>query len=407
VAVPLFVNLGSGKDSDNLSKKMANLLTEDLNLAGYLEVLDRTVYLEDPSVAVIKPGEFDFDPWRLIHAVYLYKVGYDISGSRIKLTCRMYDVARNELVLGFEVSEKYTDWRKAVHRFSNEVAFSLTGTEGIFGTRIAYTSGPPLKQEIHAIDLDGSNKSRLTNLDALSMSPDWSPDARKIVFASQTDTVASLKIVDVKTKKVTTLGEWDGIVLAPKFSPSGSRIAVVLSKDGNAELYTISPNGGTPKRLTIAYGIEMFPEWSPDGKQMLFISDRAGGPQVYRMNADGSQVNRITFVGSYNQSPAWSPSNEWIAYSGREAGTFDLLLTKPDGMGDVLKLTDGMGGRNEYPNFSPDGRHLAYSSTRNSKAFAVFITNVDRSYTKRLTSGTGNDKSPSWSPRLLRSPRNH
>lgn len=409
VAVPLFVNLGSARDVDNLSRKMADLLTDDLNLTGYLEVLDRTVYLEDPTTAGIKIGEFDFDPWRLIHAVYLFKVGFDISGSKIKLTCRMYDVASQSLLMGYEVTEKYGNWRKAVHRFANEVAYSLTGTEGIFGTRITYTSGPPMKQEIHVIDLDGSHHQQLTNLGALAMSPDWSPDARKIVFAAQEEARAALYIVDVRTRKVKMIGTWDGIVLAPKFSPSGSRIAVVLSKDGNAEIYTISPEGGTPKRLTVSWGIEMFPEWSPDGKQLLFISDRAGGPQVYRMNADGSEVERVTFIGSYNQSPAWSPNNEWIAYAGREAGTFDLLLTRPDGMGDVIKLTDGMGGRNEYPNFSPDGRHLVYSSTRGNpnRSFAVFVTNVDGSFTKRLTSGSGNDKSPSWSPRLLKSTRNH
>ena len=407
VAVPLFFNLGDTPDSNNLSRKMADLLTDDLNLTGYLEVLDRTVYLEDPRSTGIKIGQFDFESWKLIHAVYLFKVGFSMSGSKVKLTCRMYDVASQSLLLGYEVSDSQKNWRRAVHRFANEVAYSLTGTEGIFGTRIAYTSGPPLKQEIHVVDLDGHNKTRLTNLNALSMSPDWSPDGRTIVFAVQKEYRAAVYIVDVKTRAAKEIGTWDGVVLAPKFSPSGSRIAIVLSKDGNSEIYTISPQGGTPKRLTVSWGIEMFPEWSPNGKQMIFVSDRAGGPQIYRMNADGTGVERITYIGSYNQSPAWSPTGEWIAYAGRESGTFDLLLTRVDGMGDVIKLTDGMGGRNEYPNFSPDGRHIIYSSTRGAKGFGLFITNVDGSFTKRLTSGNGNDKSPSWSPRLLKSTRNH
>lgn len=406
VAVPLFVNLGSGKDSDNLSRKMADLLTDDLNLTGYLEVLERAVYLEDPSTSGIKMGEFDFDAWRLIHSVYLFKVGFDITGSRIKLTCRMYDVSSQSLLMGFEVTDKYENWRKAVHKFSNEVVYSLTGVEGIFGTKIAYTSGPALKQEIYSIDLDGANQTRMTNMGIMCMSPDWSPDGRKIVFVGQGDEGGACYLLDVQTRNVKKLGEWDGVVLTPKFSPSGSRISLSLSKDGNAEIYTISPEGGTPKRLTVSWAIEMFPEWSPDGRQMAFVSDRAGGPQIYKMNADGSEVSRLTFVGTYNQAPAWSPTNEWIAYAGRESGTFDLLLTRPDAMGDVIKLTDGMGGRNEYPNFSPDGRHIAYSSTRGGKGFGIFITNVDGSYTKRLTSGTGNDKSPSWSPRLLKSTRN-
>ena len=407
VAVPLFVNIGKGSDVDNFSRKMADLLTDDLNLTGYLEVLDRTVYLEDPGSTGIKIGQFDFEPWKLIHSVYLFKVGFEITGSKVRLSCRMYDVSSKSLLLGFEVTEPYKDWRKAVHRFANEVVYSLTGTEGVFGSRIAYTSGPTLTQQINVIELDGSQKTTLTNTGAMCMSPDWSPDGQNIVFAQQEEFRASLQMVNVNTRKVRELGSWDGIVLAPKFSPSGSRIAVVLSKDGNSEIYTISPEGGTPKRVTVSWAIEMFPEWSPDGKKMIFVSDRAGGPQIYRMNADGTEVERITFIGSYNQSPAWSPTNEWIIYAGRESGTFDLLLTRTDGMGDTIKLTDGMGGRNEYPNFSPDGRHIVYASTRAAKSFGLFITNVDGSFTKRLTSGTGNDKSPSWSPRILKSTRNH
>lgn len=405
VAVPLFVNLGSARDTDNLTRKMADLLTDDLNLTGYLEVLDRTVYLEDPGTAGIRTSEFSFDPWRMIHAVYLFKVGFDLSGSKIKMTCYMYDVAGQSLLLGQEVIENRSGWRKAVHKFANEVVYSLTGTEGIFGTRITYASGPPAKQEIKVIDLDGSNKKQLTRMGQMAMSPDWSPDAKEICFVAQGEDLPGLYIVNVKTQKVRTLGKWDGICLTPKWSPSGSRIAFALSKDGNAEIYTISPDGGTPKRLTVAWGIEMFPEWSPDGNKLLFVSDRAGSPQIYSMNADGSGVERVTYVGAYNQCPAWSPTGEWIAYAGRESGTFDLLLTRPDGMGDTIKLTYQMGGRNEYPNFSPDGRHIVYSSTRGQKGFAVFITNVDGSYTKRLTSGGGNDKSPSWSTRLLKSPR--
>ncbi len=406
VAVPLFLNLGTGKDPDNLSRKMADLLKDDINLTGYLEVIDRAVYLEDPSTSVIKIGEFYFYPWRLIHAVYLFKVGFDISGSKIKLTCRMYNVSNKSLEIGFEVTENYKNWRKAVHRFANEIAYSLTGTEGIFGTRIAYCSGPNSKQEIHIMDLDGSNNIRMTNLGIQTMSPDWSPDGRKIVFSAQDDDGDGLYLLDVKTRKVKLVGKWPGIVLTPKFSPSGSKIAVCLSKDGNAEIYTVSPRGGTPTRLTVSWVIEIWPEWSPDGKKLLYVSDKSGSPHVFRMNTDGTETERVTYIGSYNQSPAWSPTNEWIAYAARESGTFDLMLTRPNGGGDVIKLTDGLGGRNEYPNFSPDGRHIIYSSTRSRGSFGLFITNTDGSYTKRLTSGKGNDKSPSWSPRLLKSTRN-
>ena len=405
VAVPLFVNLGTTKDRDNLGKKMADLLGDDIDLTGFLETRPRTVYLEDPSTAGINEGEFDYDAWRLIKVVYLFKVGFDISGSRIKLTCKMYNVGQQSLMMGFEVTEKYENWRAAVHRFANEIVYHLTGQEGIFGTKIAYASGPTLKQEINVVDLDGSDKKQLSNLGLLSMSPDWSPDGKKIAFASQGEFEAAAYILDVATKDVFKLGTWDGVVLTPKWSPSGSRLAIALSKDGNTELYTISPDGSNLKRLTVTFSIEMFPEWSPDGKNLLFVSDRSGGPQIFRMKADGTEPVRITYIGAYNQSPSWSPTNEWIAYAGRESGTFDLLLTRPEGGGDVIKLTDGMGGRNEYPEFSPDGRHIAYSSTRGSGQFGLFITNTDGSFTKRLTSGSGNDKSPSWSPRLLKSTR--
>jgi TolB protein len=104
----------------------------------------------------------------------------------------------------------------------------------------------------------------------------------------------------------------------------------------------------------------------------------------------------LTYEGDYNAAPAWSPRGNWIAHVCRtEERQYKLCLVSPDGQ-KRIRLTSGH-GVDDSPSWSPDGRHLVFSSTGEGKSH-IYMINSDGTGLERLTSGGIAHTSPAWSP---------
>jgi len=399
VAIPDMKNLGAAKDELNLSRRIAEVLADDLALSGYFKVIDRTFYLEDPEKAGLTLGAFDFQDWTLIKADSLIKGSLVVEGESITMELRMFDVFQRRQTLGKRYTGRLKEFPVMCHKFANAVIHLLTGEKGIFGTRIAFVSKRSGHKEIYAIDVDGTNMTRITHNGSINLSPQWSPDGKVLSFTSYIQGTPFLFVTEPRAgSKPRLLSGRPGLNIGADWHPSGDSLCLTFSKDGNSELYRISRSGQIIKRMTATWSIEVSPSWSPDGEQVAFVSDRSGSPQIYVMNADGTEAKRITFEGSYNVSPAWSPKGDQILYQGLEGSAYQIYMTDPEGT-QIYRLSDGV-GTNEDPAWSPDGRAVVFSSNRGGDR-NLYIMSIDGSYIKRLTFGGGSDTSPSWSPRLL------
>jgi len=166
------------------------------------------------------------------------------------------------------------------------------------------------------MNTDGSNQKRLTdNISRVDSMPSWSPDGKKIAFAS---------------------------------SPIG--------KEGDREnwdVYTMNPDGTSQTKLTndnnknMRNVTDISPNWTPDGK-IGFVTNRddIGGDfsDIYVMNSDGTNPTRITNTDTAPTQPAWSPDGKKIVfvyaldiseellplYTMNSDGTKPTILTKPD-----------------------------------------------------------------------------
>jgi TolB protein len=171
-------------------------------------------------------------------------------------------------------------------------------------------------------------------------------------------------------------------------------MAFMSNRDGNPEIYVMNVDGSNVRRVTNHPGGDSSPTWAPNSRELAFTSDRSGTPQIYVVGVDGTNLRRITTGESYADRPTWSPApfNE-IAYTARSGPGFDIKVYDL-GSGQAHAVTFGEGS-NESPAYSPNGRHLAFTTTRWGRVQVATMTRDGRDV--RQITRDGNNWTPSWS----------
>ena len=233
---------------------------------------------------------------------------------------------------------------------------------------------------------------------SLSREPAWSPDGRRITFATERDGDSEIYVMNADGSGVTRLtdnGIRDG---EPTWSPDGRRIAFASERDGGPEIYVMNADGSDVVRLTDNSALDRSPAWSPDGRRIAFVSENSSfTANIYVMNADGSKVARLTESEAGAADPAWSPDGRKIAFASQGEESLNIYVMNADGS-DIARLSDNADANDwdRYPEWSPDGRHIAFASKRDG-VVGIYKMSVDGSGLARLTDNAG-DYDPAWSP---------
>ena len=119
----------------------------------------------------------------------------------------------------------------------------------------------------------------------------------------------------------------------------------------------------------------------------------AGSPAIYVMGADGLNLRRISTDG-YCDRATWSPApfNE-LAFVCRTGPGYDIKIYD-FAEGAARQITFGEGS-NESPAYAPNGRHIAFTSTRAGKV-QIFTVGRDGKGLRQITK-IGNNFTPDWS----------
>ncbi len=204
---------------------------------------------------------------------------------------------------------------------------------------------------------------------------------------------------------------------AASFSPSlgaSDRVSYTTSRPGNWDIYLFDRAGTAPRRLTTDPGLDYDAAVSPDGRWVVFTSERRGGPDLYALDLSGSQEPFLLIESdALEDQAAFSPDGASIAFVGTASGNADVYLLpfrpqQTSRMSDARNLTRHPGG-DFRPAFSPDSRQLAFSSDRDLPVEAInpitrfrsgdiYLIDVMGNGLQRLTSTPGWDGSPDWSP---------
>jgi len=154
-----------------------------------------------------------------------------------------------------------------------------------------------------------------------------------------------------------SLGEYD----SPRLSPDGRRVAVGVSDDrggGQISLYDLARD--TLTRLTFEGILNAIPVWTPDGKHVAFLSSKEGS-NVFWQLADGSGgLERLTNDSRVDVPFSWSPDGQLLAFVavGSTGGSIFVLRMSDRKAQPFLQAKAFL----DAPQFSPDGRWLAYVS---------------------------------------------
>lgn len=393
-AVPVFKAVTSGAAEKNIASEAADLLSEMLEFTGYFKMLERGAFLADPANPNILAGDIKFKNWSGIGAELLVTGGALIEDDVLKLEMRLFDTFKGELLVGKRYVGEPEDQQRMVRRFCSEILFVLTGSRGVFDSKIAFVSTIGTNKEIFICDFDGRHPTQLTRYKSISLSPAWSSDGQWLAYTSYSKGNPDLYIRHVYENRGTVVSR-KGLNIAPAWVPGAHQLAATQSYEGNPEIYLLTGAGKMIKKLTKNSSIDVSATFSPDGRQMAFVSKRGGTPQIYIKDLNSGSVRRFTFSGKNNTQPNWSPKGDQIAYTSMNDGRFNIWIADVNG-GGQMQLTHNAGD-NESPSWAPDGSMIVFSSTRKgpSKIYLMTAFGTDQ---RKLIGMKGKQSEPKWSP---------
>jgi Tol biopolymer transport system component len=237
-------------------------------------------------------------------------------------------------------------------------------------------------------------------------SPMWSNDARTFYYVSNRGGG-----MDLWQQRLTNEGEPEGSPVAVT-AGIGMQQAV-FSSDGRKMAYsrgrTVANIWRVPiledrearwedaEQLTFdeAYtpSVDLFPE----GDRLLFSSDRGGSDDLWTAAADGSALRQLTKDRAPDRLPRVSPDGQRIAFYSYRSGNRDIWVMPSKGGAAVQVTRDE--GRDMVPSWSPDSRRLTFYGGSASDAAELFVVDADGGIPKRITHSGGTGKwHPQWSP---------
>ena len=193
-----------------------------------------------------------------------------------------------------------------------------------------------------------------------------------------------------------------------------SRTHIVFVYAG--DLYLVGRDGGTAQRLTAHEGLELYPKFSPDGAWIAFSAEYSGTRQVHVMPTAGGTPRQLTYYSDVGPLPVrggtdyrvldWTPDGKHVLVRANrvpfdERGGRPYLVPVDGGIETPLAIPESGAG-----SLSPDGTEFAYTPIdrdfrswkryRGGRAQDVWVYDLARNASRRLTDFGGSDHQPAW-----------
>jgi serine/threonine-protein kinase len=200
-----------------------------------------------------------------------------------------------------------------------------------------------------------------------------SPDGRNAAYYTL-GLNRHLGVYDIQRDTVTKLTS-DGAAVYPTWTPDGKRVAFAWSKAGPVNIWWKPLDGsGEMEQLTKSEFSQYPSSWTQDGKYLALVeANPATGADILVLRMEDRQMIRFATTPSSEANPDFSPDGRWLAYASNESGRSEIYVRSFPG-GDRRITISNQGGVD--PLWAPDGRELFYWNLDYSKLMKVNISPV-------------------------------
>ena len=256
----------------------------------------------------------------------------------------------------------------------------------------------------YEVDREGSRAARIGPQDAFVTGAAYSPDGQHVAYSVYSTPEGQalpewrLFVADAQgdnPQQVSTDLGWH-----PTWSPDSKMIAFTKATDAGQYQQAVVNIDGTNQHEISHGGFDGHPSWTPDSQHVVFDS-LYGGSRLYKVSADGTDQHQLRPVGDYGDElgAEISPDGASVLFEHRYPNSVDsdLALMPLEGFQAPLRLTNNGGASSTDPVWSPDGKHIAYSSNKGG-TYDLYMIDADGGNEVRLTQGETHEFAPSWSP---------
>ena len=283
------------------------------------------------------------------------------------------------------------------------------------GRRIAAAGAGVARQDapsagaIHLVPLDGSPPLAITHPPGgtFHVNPAFSPDRRRMVYLARQDTSGGpptyIEVVDLD-------GDFRPTAAPRRLTPQPLEATTVSwAPDGQSVVFAVGHGASTsylarvgirgtdrPERIELIGAGAAFPFVSPQSRRLVFVRWH-NEEDIYAFEPGGPP--RPVIVSSLDdREPSYSPDGRQIAFgSSRSGDNREIWLADVDGSNPV-QLTRGPGRWLGGPSWSPDGRRIVFDSQGEDLIRDMWVIDVGGAPPRRLTHGPMSQGMGCWSP---------
>jgi Tol biopolymer transport system component len=303
---------------------------------------------------------------------------------------------------------------------TKKVAYSWLKFKNVFALKDAWDEEGNFKdsfKELRITGFDGSNTRILYSDDNLAeVNPlDWSQDGRHILAAFiRKDKIRQLVTISVAEGSVRVLKTFDklprddGLRIGELFSPDGRHVVFDSRQENssNRDIYLLSPDGNHEVALVEHPADDFLLGWTPDEKGLIFASDRTGTASIWTIRVSEGEPQGDPVLIKKDMGAIWPKGfdKKGSFYYAHETMVSDVYIAKIDSKtSEILskpkKASEHFVGSAIYPDWSPDGKYLAYISYPEYEQESVlFIRSIDKGKEHEVNIGLRDIRGTCWSP---------
>jgi TolB protein len=369
-----------------------SVVRRDLEISGLFEVLpDRSA----PRGAYGFNDPVNVGAWQSLGAEAVVKVAARaVDADTIEvLGLAYFPSAGPEPVYETRQRVRKADARRTAHLITDALLGALTGRPGGFASRFTYSGAWGRNRRIFTVDSDGHGLEPRTPEDQTAIAPAFGPGGALFFTRSKSYSPFRLRRLDLEVPGAESTALPLAVprsIYAVAFDRERRKLAVAAAVDGGSAIFVGAADGSGLTRVSTSE-VATHPAFSPSGK-LAWVGGRAdrGEQRIY---VDGKPVSPAGFAAS---APTFCDTEDgvFLVYSVR-VGTdrTDLVMSGERG-GSLQRLTQNQGS-NGYPACSPDGRLLAFFSTRAGSP-GLYVLSLKRWTTTRVLGSVG--ESLRWDP---------